>query len=547
MRRRPAFNRKNLLVAAIFLVFVIAATLVFAEDGEAGSAMYGTFWALVPPIVAIALALITKEVYMSLFTGILVGAFFVANGNPVGAMHVAFDNGIIEVLTDSWNVGILTFTIFLGIVGALVFKSGGSAAYGRWAEKAIKTRTGAQLATVALGVLIFVDDYFNCLTVGSVMRPVTDKHGISRAKLAYIIDATAAPVCMISPISSWAAAVTGIIPEMDEIGRFTMFTNSIPFNLYAILTIIMMITISLLKVDFGPMKKHEDNAAKGDLYTTPDRPYENAVEEVPNPKGKIIDLAIPIFALLVPGCIFGLAYTGGFFEGASFMDSLADCDASMGLVYGTFVAMVLVFIYYMLRRVLTFKEFTDCIPLGFRDMVPAVLILIFAWALSNITKSYLGAPEYVAGIVASSAAGLQKMLPAIIYLIGVGLSFATGTSWGTFGILLPIVIAVFPYGNPLLFPAVGACLAGAITGDHCSPISDTTIMASAGAQSNHINHVATQLPYAMFVTAICFVFYVIMGFWPSPIVTVLAVIAMVGSLFIIKKVQANKLTNKVSA
>lgn len=525
-------KRKALIFVLIVAFTLVAASAFAAQEGEAGNPFVGTFWSLVPPIIAIALALITKEVHSSLFAGILVGAFFIANGNPVSAMHTMVDDGFVAVLSDGWNVGIMIFTILLGVVSALSFKAGGTVAYGKWALKSIKTRKAAQLATVGLGCLIFVDDYFNCLTVGNVMRPVTDSHQISRAKLAYIIDSTAAPVCIIAPISSWAAAVTGVVQGYGS-SPYSLFIDSIPYNFYALFTLTMMACMCLMDCDFGPMKVHEDNARKGDLYTTPDRPYENAANEQPNSKGKVIDLIIPIFAILIPCCILGLLYTGGLFEGETFVDAFANCDASLGLVYGSLVGILIMFVYYIARRVMGFKDFMDCIPQGFRNMVPAVLILIFAWTLSAMTGQ-LGAAEYVAGVVDSAADGLANFLPAIIMLIAAGLSFATGTSWGTFGILLPIVVRVLPLGNPLLVIGVGACLAGAVVGDHCSPISDTTIMASAGAQSNHVNHVSTQLPYSLTCAGVCFIFYIIAGFVQSVIVTLFGIAAMVGVMFLVK-------------
>lgn len=525
--------KKKALAMVLVLAVVLAAASVFALQAEGeNNPFIGTFWSLVPPIVAIVLALITKEVHSSLFAGILVGGFFYANFNPVTAMHTIIDNGFVAVLSDSWNVGILIFTILLGVVSALSFKAGGTVAYGKWALKNIKTRKGAQLSTMALGCLIFVDDYFNCLTVGNVMRPVTDSHQVSRAKLAYFIDATAAPVCIIAPISSWAAAVTGVVQGYGS-SPYSLFLDSIGFNFYALFTLTMVLCVCLMDIDFGPMKTHEENARKGDLYTTPDRPYADAANDVPNEKGKTIDLILPIFAILIPCCILGLLYTGGFFSGETFVDAFANCDASLGLVYGSLIGIIIMLIYYLFRGVMSFKEFMDCLPQGFRNMVPAVLILIFAWTLSAMT-GLLGAAEYVAAIVDSAAGNLANFLPAIIFLIASGLSFATGTSWGTFGILLPIVVKVFPIGNPLLIVGVGACLAGAVVGDHCSPISDTTIMASAGAQCNHINHVSTQLPYVLVCAAVCFVFYIIAGFWQSFIVTILGIAAMVGLMFLVK-------------
>lgn len=526
-----------LLVAVLVIVLAFGATAL-ADGEEYTPALYGTFWALLPPVIAIVLALITKEVYLSLFAGILVGAFMYANANLEVVMITLIDGGLLSTLTDGWNEGILIFTVMLGIVGVLMFRSGGAMAYGKWAEKKIKTRHMAQFATIALGVLIFVDDYFNCLTVGSVMRPLTDKHRISRAKLAYIVDATAAPVCMIAPISSWAAAVTGVIQGYGT-SSYSLFMDSIPFNFYCILTIIFMLGITFIQVDYGPMRTHEQNAIKNnDLYTTENRPYADAQNEKFNEKGKVIDLFLPLIGLVIL-CVLGLGYTGGLFAGETLQNSLANCDASLGLVYGCLVAMALMFIYFMCRRVITLKEFGESWGQGFKNMVPAILILIFAWTLSGITGG-LGAAEFVAGALKGAAAGLSKFLPFIIFLVACGLSFATGTSWGTFGILLPIVIEVFKVGDPLLIVGVSATLAGAVCGDHCSPISDTTIMASAGAQSDHINHVNTQLPYALTVAAISAVMFLISGFVPVwYIVLPIGIIITLGVLFILKKTVAS--------
>lgn len=542
--KQLSFKRKALVFALVLAAVLVAATAYAAQQEGDGNVFVNSFWSLVPPIVAIALALITKEVYSSLFAGVLVGALFSANFNLEGSMHNLVDNGFIAVLSDGWNVGILIFLVLLGTISALSFKSGATVAYGEWAQKRIKSRVGAQLASVALGVLIFVDDYFNCLTVGNVMRPVTDSHKVSRAKLAYIVDATAAPVCIIAPISSWAAAVTAFSQGYGD-SPYALFIDSIQYNFYALFTLAFMVAIALMKFDFGPMKLHEDNALKGDLYTTPDRPYANAADEIPNKNGKVIDLIIPVFVMLVPCCILGLLYTGGFFAGESFMDAFANCDASLGLVYGSLVAILMMLVYFLLRKSMSFKEFMDCLPQGFRNMVPAILILVLAWALASIT-GMLGAADYVAVLVDKAAGGFVNFLPAIIFLVACGLSFATGTSWGTFGILLPIVIKVLPLGNPLLVVSVSACLAGAVFGDHCSPISDTTIMASAGAQSNHINHVTTQLPYALTVGAVCFVFYVIAGFWQSFIVTLIGIAATVGLLYVIKRSLAWPKSKKAS-
>ena len=416
-------------------------------------------------------------------------------------------------------------------------KAGGSAAFGRWASEHIKNRAGAQLATIALGVLIFIDDYFNCLTVGSVMLPVTDKHNVSRAKLAYLIDATAAPVCIIAPISSWAAAVTGFVEGEDG---FSMFIRAIPYNFYALLTIVMMLTIVCLKFDYGPMKLHESNAMKGDLYTTPDRPYANAEEEVNETKGKVIDLVFPIIVLIV-SCVIGMIYTGGFFDGTGFVEAFSNSDASVGLMFGSFFAFVITIVFYAVRKVLKFSESMACVPDGFKAMVPAILILSFAWTQKAMTDS-LGAAEYVAEIMNSAAGGLLNLLPAIIFLVGCFLAFATGTSWGTFGILIPIVVAVFQGTNEtMMIISISACMAGAVCGDHCSPISDTTIMASAGAQCNHVNHVTTQLPYAITVAAVSFVCYVITGFVQNAFICLpIGIVLMVGTLFVIKRMTADK-------
>ena len=495
-------------------------------------AMYATFWALIPPVVAIVLALITKEVYSSLFVGILVGGLFYSGFSFEGTIVHIFEDGIIGVLSDSYNVGILVFLIILGAIVCLMNKAGGSAAFGRWASDHIKTRTGAQLATVALGVLIFIDDYFNCLTVGSVMRPVTDKHNISRAKLAYLIDATAAPICIIAPISSWAAAVTGFVEGEDGL---SLFISAIPHNFYALLTIVMMITIAVLNIDFGSMKVHEDNAKKGDLFTTPDRPYGEATELEDTGKGTVKDLLIPIIALIIC-CVIGMIYTGGFFEGADFVTAFSNSDASVGLAVGSAFALVITIALYVSRKVLGFKECMDCIPEGFKAMVPAIMILTFAWTLKAMTDS-LGAAEFVAAIIKGGASGIVNLLPAIIFLVGCFLAFATGTSWGTFGILIPIVVDAFQATNPTLMTiAISACMAGAVCGDHCSPISDTTIMASAGAQCNHVNHVSTQLPYAVSVAAISFITYIVAGFVQSAWISLpVGVVLTLGYLLFMKK------------
>ena len=497
--------------------------------------MYATFWALVPALVAIALALITKEVYSSLFIGITVGALFYSGFSFEGTVLHIFQDGIVGVLTDSYNVGILVFLVILGTMVALMNKAGGSAAFGQWASKHIKTRVGAQLATILLGVLIFIDDYFNCLTVGSVMRPVTDKHKISRAKLAYLIDATAAPVCIIAPISSWAAAVSGFVEGEDGLA---LFVRAIPFNYYAILTIVMMAGMALLKVEFGPMALHEKNAANGDLFTTAERPYANQSQEnAEESKGKVIDLLIPIISLVIC-CVIGRIYTGGFFEGTDFVTAFSQSDASVGLALGSFFGFLITIVLYLVRRVLSFRKCMECLPEGFKAMVPAILILTFAWTLKAMTDS-LGAKEYVAGMMESAAGGLLAFLPAIIFLVGCFLAFATGTSWGTFGILIPIVVAVFSGTNEhLMIISISACMAGAVCGDHCSPISDTTIMASAGAQCEHVNHVSTQLPYAVVAAAVSFVSYIIAGFVKNPVICLIIAIAlMIGVLFVLRQRQ----------
>ena len=510
---REKMRKLSSLLAAVMICVMASPLVTFAADAEEYvPKMYASIWSLVPPVVAIALALITKEVYSSLFVGILVGGIFYSGFSFEGTITHIFQEGIVAVLSDSYNVGILIFLVILGTMVCLMNKAGGSAAFGEWASTHIKSRVGAQLATIILGVLIFIDDYFNCLTVGSVMRPVTDAQNVSRAKLAYLIDATAAPVCIIAPISSWAAAVTGFVEGEDG---FSIFIRAIPYNFYAILTILMMIAMVVMKVEYGPMKVHEDNAKKGDIYTTPDRPYANTEEEtVDNCKGKVMDLLIPIISLIIC-CVIGMIYTGGFFDGVGFVEAFSGSDASQGLVYGSFFAFVITIVLYLVRRVLKFDECMACLPDGFKAMVPAILILVFAWTLKSMTDS-LGAAEYVAGIVAGSAEGMVNLLPAIIFLVGCFLAFATGTSWGTFGILIPIVVHAFEGKNETMMNiAISACMAGAVCGDHCSPISDTTIMASAGAQCNHINHVNTQLPYAASCAAISFITYIIAGFVQS--------------------------------
>ena len=504
-------------VAALIFIVLLVITLntpCVADVENYTPAVYSSLISLLPPVIAIVLALITKEVYSSLFVGIVSGALLYANGNLVlmlNSMLYNEDGGMIYKLADSWNVGILVFLVILGIMVALMNKVGGSAAFGQWASTHIKTRVGTQLATMALGVLIFIDDYFNCLTVGSVMRPVTDRHQVSRAKLAYLIDATAAPVCIIAPVSSWAAAVTSSVPDDSGINGFAMFLNTIPFNFYAIGTLLMIISITVLKFDFGPMKLHEDNARKGDLFTTAARPYGDADNEISNPTGKVIDLVFPIITLIIC-CIVGMIYTGGFFDGENFINAFANADASMGLVLGSIVTLIITFCFYMIRGCISFKEFTDCIPEGFKAMVAPILILTMAWTLSGMTN-LLGAKYYVHDIVNASAGALNMFLPAIIFIIAAFLAFSTGTSWGTFSILIPIVCNVFGSTDTyqMLVISIAACLSGAVCGDHCSPISDTTIMASAGAHSDHVNHVSTQLPYVITVAAVSAVGYIIAG------------------------------------
>ena len=503
---------------------------------ESPSQFYNTFWALLPPIIAIALALITKEVYSSLFIGILVGGLLYANFSFEGTVLHVFSDGIVASVTDSYNMGILIFLVILGAMVCLMNRAGGSAAFGRWAQTNIKSRVGAQLATVVLGCLIFIDDYFNCLTVGSVMRPVTDKHNISRAKLAYLIDATAAPICIIAPISSWAAAVAGFAEDGQGL---TLFIKAIPFNFYALLTILMMVGISILKIDYGPMAKHEKNAMEnGDLFSGKN-PYATMEAEESSEKGRVIDLVLPIIALVVC-CVIGMIYSGGFFEGAGFIEAFSNSDASVGLMLGSAFALVFTFIYYLIRRTMKFGDMMSCIPEGFKSMVPAILILTFAWSLKGMTDS-LGAKYFVRDFVYSNAASFQAFLPAIVFLIGCLLAFATGTSWGTFGMLIPIVQSVFPMDNPLSIVCISACMAGAVCGDHCSPISDTTIMASAGAQCDHVSHVSTQLPYAITVAAVSFISYIIAGFVPNAVFALpIAIVLMIGALISMRKIWGKK-------
>ncbi len=527
-------NIKRTAVLSVVLVLMFAITVFGAEQTEEYvPAVYATFWALVPPVVAIGLALITKEVYSSLFIGVLMGGILYSGFSFEGTITHIFEDGMINVLSDSYNVGILIFLVILGTMVCLMNRAGGSAAFGQFAADHIKGRVGAELATILLGCLIFIDDYFNCLTVGSVMRPVTDKFKVSRAKLAYLIDATAAPICIIAPISSWAAAVTGFVEGEDG---FSIFVRAIPYNFYAILTIVMMIGMVLLRTEFGSMKFHEKNALKGDLYTTPGRPYDTEKQPEVSVRGTVLDLLIPIISLIIC-CMVGMLYTGGFFSGEDFVTAFSQSDASLGLTMGSFFGLLITIGLYQVRRVLKFSECMACIPEGFKSMVPAIMILSFAWTLKAMTDS-LGADVYVATVVASSARSFLNFLPAIIFVVGCFLAFATGTSWGTFGILIPIVVAVFENSNPdLMIISISACMAGAVCGDHCSPISDTTIMASAGAQCEHVNHVTTQLPYAVTAAVVSFVSYIIAGFVQSAWIALpIAIALLVATMFVIRAV-----------
>ena len=535
--RRKMSKKAGTALSVMTMVFMgaLASPLtVLAADAEETyqPALYATIWALLPPLVAIILALITKEVYSSLFVGIVVGALLYSGFKFEGTVTQIFEGGIIKVLSDSYNVGILIFLVILGSVVCMMNKAGGSAAFGRWASKKIHTRVGAELAAIILGILIFIDDYFNCLTVGSVMRPVTDRHHVSRAKFAYLIDATAAPVCIIAPISSWAAAVSGFVEGQDGLA---IFVRTIPYNFYAILTIVMMVGMVLMKTEFGAMKTHEINALNGDLYTTSARPYENATDdETPNPRGKVIDLVIPIVVLVIC-CVISMIYTGGFFSGTDFVTAFSQSDASTGLAMGSAFGLVFAIIFYMIRRVINFRDCMGCIPEGFKAMVPAIMILTFAWTLKAMTDS-LGAAVFVEEAMRSVAGGIEVILPAIIFLVGCGLAFATGTSWGTFGILIPIVVAVFEKSSPeMMIISMSACMAGAVCGDHCSPISDTTIMASAGAQCDHVTHVSTQLPYAILAAAVSFVTYIVAGFVKTAWIALpVGIVLMLIVLFVIK-------------
>lgn len=522
----------GLLIVAFAVCCIIAAPITEAK---------GTLWSLFPPVIAIGLALITKEVYSSLFVGILSGGiiYAVASGTGFeGTFKAVVQDGLITNLSNAYNVGILVFLVVLGIIVVLMNKAGGSRAYGEWAAAHIKGRRGAALSTFFLGVLIFVDDYFNCLTVGSVMRPVTDKHNISRSKLAYLIDSTAAPICIIAPISSWAAAVSGTVEGVNGI---SLFINTIPYNLYALLTILMVIFISVSDTDYGPMKIHEDNAKNGDIFTTQNNTYEQDAQPVTE-RGRVIDLILPV-AVLIVFCVVGMIYTGGFFSGTDFVTAFANCDAAYGLSLGSISALIVIIAYYMFRRVLKFNECMDSIAAGFKQMVPAILILTFAWTLKTMTN-HLEAGAFVSGVV-QSATALSVLLPVILFVVAVGLAFATGTSWGTFGILIPIVTSVFEaeLANvsqtgeipSMVIICISACLAGAVCGDHCSPISDTTIMASTGAQCDHVNHVSTQLPYALTVAAVCVVGYLLSGFVHNVFIVLgFSLVLMLAVLFAIR-------------
>lgn len=532
--------KKRISLKTILALIAIAAMLgivvwaAVASGGQA-EALNASVWALVPPLVAICLALITKEVYSSLFIGIVVGGLFYSGFHFEGTVMHIFDAGFISVLSDSYNMGILIFLVLLGALVAMMNKSGGSRAFGRWASRKIKTSKGAQLSTIGLGTLIFIDDYFNCLTVGSVMRPVTDQHRVSRAKLAYLIDATVAPVCIIAPISSWAAAVAGFVEGEDG---FSLFLRAIPYNYYALLTIVMMVGMVLMNVEFGSMAKHQKNAAAGDLFTSGEV-VEDADEADVNAKGTMLELIVPVVSLIV-FCFVGMIYSGGFFSGADLITAFSDCDASVGLALGGFFAVIFTIVWYLIRRVLSFRDLMQCIPDGFKAMTSAILILALAWTLKAMTDS-LGAATYVEALVKSGAGYMLNFLPAVIFLIGCALAFATGTSWGTFGILIPIVVDAFADKPELMIIAISACMAGAVCGDHCSPISDTTIMASAGARCDHVNHVSTQLPYAIVCAGISFVAYLIAGFVRNAFISLTAAfVLMIGAVLVLKVLQSRK-------
>ena len=530
----------------IFVVLMVILGVSY-PDG-----VYGTFWSLLPPIVAIVLALISKEVYSSLFLGVLAGALLYTNfgiWNTVVAL-VGSEVGLLCVLADSWDMGIIIFLVLLGIMVDLMNKGGGSAAFGRWAKKAVKTRKGAQLLTMLLGVLIFVDDYFNCLTVGSVMRPVTESHKISRAKLAYIIDATAAPVCMIAPVSSWAAAVSGYV-NSESVNGIQVFIQQIPYNYYCLLSLVMIIVISLLNMDYGPMFTHEYNAqVKDDLFTTEHRPFAGDDEyEEGAKKGSVLDLILPVI-VLIAACVIGLIYTGGFFDGVSFIDAFADCSAGPGLCIGSLIGVLFTFVWFWLRGAISFEKSMESIPGGFTQMIAPILILCLAWTLCSVTRYGLYSMDFVVNAM-ENAGSLLNILPAIIFIIGAFIGFATGTSWGTIGIMAPIVVNVFNYDDPmqqtLCVIGLAAACAGGVCGDHCSPISDTTIMASAGAHCYHLNHVYTQLPYAITVAAVSFVSFLIAGFVQNVVVClIIAIVLMIATLLVIKAIVSKKNAAKLA-
>ena len=528
-------NPKLLTKVSLVLVILFLGWLNYAVVFE-HMQVKDTAWALTPPIIAITMALITKEVYSSLFLGMLTGAMLSMDFDPENGFNMLFVNGIMKVLADQWNVGILVFLVVLGTMVQMTNRAGGSQAFGTWAANHIKGRVGAQLSTMLLGCLIFIDDYFNCLTVGSVMRPVTDKYKISRAKLAYLIDSTAAPICIIAPISSWGAAVSGFVKDENGI---SIFVQSIPFNFYALLTLLMIVLITIMRLDYGNMYVHENNALNGDLLTTKlDNPATDTKDrDDDEEEGRVSDLIVPVI-ILIAGCVIGMIYTGGFFDGKSFVDAFTASNASKGLVIGSSATLMLTVAYYLVRRSLSFGKCMDCLPEGFKQMVPAILILTFAWTLKSMTDN-LGAATYVAGLMENVAGGLMGFLPAVIFVVAVGLAFASGTSWGTFGILIPIVVSCFQEIDPqLMIISISACMAGAVCGDHCSPISDTTIMSSAGAQCNHISHVTTQLPYSMTVAFVSFFTFLVAGFTKNAIISLtFGIASLVAILLLIKKIK----------
>ena len=531
---------------AVTAIAVVAALAMAIAVTCSGVETAGTFWALVPPIVAIALALITKEVYSSLFVGVVVGGIFACGGSAAKAVDHVVSDGLITAISST--AGIFLFLVILGTIVALINKSGASAAFGRWAKTHIKSRIGAQIAAFILGVLIFIDDYFNCLTVGSVIKPVTDAHRVSRAKLSYLIDATAAPICMIAPISSWAAAVASYT-EGTDLSGIELFVKAIPYNFYSLLTLVFVVALIFLKADFGPMRRHELNAINnGDLFSTDERV--DAIKYEANPKGKVIDLILPIIVLVVVS-VLGLIYIGGFFGidmwggtdcNGDLIAAFGNTDATVGLPWGSIIALIAIIVYMLVRKLVTFKEAMDCIPEGFKAMVPAIIILTLATSLKNISNDVLGSAGYVESLMKSDVAqSLESFLPAVIFIVACLLAFATGTSWGTFGILIPIVSGMFPTDNPMLYIGMSACLAGAVCGDHCSPISDTTIMASAGAQCVHVNHVSTQLPYAIAVAVISFICYIVAGFVQNVFICLgLGIVLVIGFLLFVKKMYKNK-------